>query len=169
MNYIPQKVRELFINLFERFSALDESQYKEEILKIASDEEVEDLKDLFQSTSDYYEEQRRINESGKTPSEYLFDLYIEEWKNQNPNATGEEEKAAIEDFNTLLSDEILKSADKLIEDGVLRKKLEILERKRKERSDEEEKVIDDFLLENNLYGLNQDEDTIEPAQTSDKD
>ena len=82
---------------------------------------------------------------------------MEEWKNQNPNATVGRRKSSHWRFQILLSDEILKSADKLIDDGVLRKKLEILERKIKERSDEEkEKVIDDFLLENNLYGLNQD-------------
>ena len=168
MNYIPQKVKDLFIKLFEKFTNMSESQYKEEILELASEkDEKQDLEELFQSTSDYYHEQYKLELSGKTPSEYLQDLYLEVWKEQNPNATDEDICKSLEDFNEILSDGIINSVEMLIKDGLENRELDLLERKYKNSSSgDAEHAIEEFLIDKNLFGANQDEECIAQQSSS---
>lgn len=83
MNYIPKKVRELFIKIFEQFSNTKDIGYKDVILGMAeTEDEKKDLEELFHSTTDYYNEYQKVSENGKEPSEYLFEFYMEEWKKE---------------------------------------------------------------------------------------
>ncbi|MBD5415467.1 MAG: hypothetical protein HDR46_04175 [Bacteroides sp.] len=120
MNLIPKavidKLREL-INLFtsDKFKS---TNYKDELLVLAeSDEEKIDLKELFQNTDDYYNEKKRINESGLTPSEYLKNLYLSSWKEEHPEASAEELRAAENEYEEILADAVIKELDALASDA----------------------------------------------------
>lgn len=106
------KLRE-FLNLFttQEFKG---SNYKESILNLAeSDEEKSDLEELFKNTSDFYSERLKIKESGLDPSDYLKNLYLKTWKEENPEASEEELKQAELEYEEVLSDAVIKELEAL--------------------------------------------------------
>lgn len=106
------KLRE-FLNLFttQEFKG---SNYKENILNLAeSDEEKSDLEELFKNTSDFYSERLKIKESGLDPSDYLKNLYLKTWKEENPEASEEELKQAELEYEEVLSDAVIKELEAL--------------------------------------------------------
>lgn len=132
MNIIPLAVRKLFAEIFQKLGFSNGSDYRQAFLDEAeSEEEREDLKELFQSTDDYYAERQKLIASGKQPGEYLKDAYMEAWAEQNPNAGDEERKHAEANFYQMLEDGALKELEGLQDDGTLRLRLEKKLRKSK--------------------------------------
>lgn len=154
MNYIPKKVRELFIKIFEQFSNTKDIGYKDVILGMAeTEDEKKDLEELFHSTTDYYNEYQKVAESGKEPSEYLFEFYMEEWKKENPNATVEEKNNAVKEFEEILEQGVLNATEALDKDGKLRR---LLEKKTRSCDDETDRegIVDQQLEELHSYEMN---------------
>ena len=151
MNYIPKKVRELFVKIFEQFSNTEDVGYKDVILGMAeTEDEKKDLEELFHSTTDYYQ---KVSESGKEPSEYLFEFYMEEWNKENPNATVEEKNKAIKEFEEILEQGVLNATEALDKDGKLRRLLEKKIRSCDNETDREG-IVDQQLEESHSYEMN---------------
>lgn len=120
MRSIPRKIKELlhkFMQLFtsEEFAGDD---YKTKLLQAAqNDEEREDLQELFQSTADFYAQRKAITESGMAPGEYLLDQYMSAWKEEHPDATADELKAAKKEYENIISQGIMQELDNLQNDS----------------------------------------------------
>lgn len=77
MDYVPQKVKDLFIEFFKKCSLFKGKDYKKEILNITVDEEERmDLEELFQATEDFYAEREALQASGLPPHAYLEREYL---------------------------------------------------------------------------------------------
>lgn len=106
------KLRE-FLNLFttQEFKG---PNYKERLLNLAeSEEEKSDLEELFKNTSDFYSERLKIKESGLDPSDYLKNLYLKTWEEENSDASEEELKQAELEYEEVLSDAVIKELEAL--------------------------------------------------------
>lgn len=111
------KLRE-FLNLFTT-QGFKGSDYRESILNLAeSDEEKADLEELFKNTSDFYSEKLKIKESGLNPSDYLKNLYLKTWKEENPEASEEELKQAELEYEEVLSDAVIKELEALDKESI---------------------------------------------------
>lgn len=160
MNYIPQRVIVLFRQLFNQISqsSTDNEDYKEKILQMAEDEEErKDLEELFKSTTAYYNEREKISNSSKGASEYLQDFYLEEWDKQHPNATEEEKGNAIKEYEDVLSDSIENIIESFANDGRVNHAVNRIENQNKDSKCQED-VIQQYLEENNVFGLEEKED-----------
>lgn len=95
------------------------NSYKEDILNLAENqEEIDDLNELFASTEAFYAERNLIADSGKTPYDYMMDLYMANWRAENPNATKEEEKHAVQEYDQILSDGLISELDAFQKDDI---------------------------------------------------
>lgn len=107
-------LKELLKKFIQLFSSSNYSgiNYKEQLLAEAkNDEERKDLEELFEATEDFYAEKEKIRQSNMTGSEYLQSLYIESWKESNPNASKEDIKNAVKEYETILSEGVIKELD----------------------------------------------------------
>ena len=87
MDYVPQKVKDLFIEFFKKCSLFKGKDYKKEILNITVDEEERmDLEELFQATEDFYAEREALQASGLPPHAYLEREYLKIWEQEHLGA-----------------------------------------------------------------------------------
>lgn len=125
MDIIPRRVRDLFKDYFIKFSSKEDADYKLMILSEAeNEEERRDLEELFQSTEDYYNTKEDIIRSGKNPAEFMFDYYMEQWDLENPNASEEERKQAIAEYEEIVANAAVIGLEQFEKDGKLSRTIE---------------------------------------------
>ena len=108
MDYVPQKVKDLFIEFFKKCSLFKGKDYKKEILNITVDEEERmDLEELFQATEDFYAEREALQASGLPPHAYLEREYLKIWEQEHLGASEEDRRKAVEEMNAILSESII--------------------------------------------------------------
>ena len=149
MDYVPQKVKDLFIEFFKKCSLFKGKDYKKEILNITVDEEERmDLEELFQATEDYLERE-----------------YLKIWEQEHLGASEEDRRKAVEEMNAILSESIIIEMDALIKDGQDDLALEHL-KARIDATDEEtrERIIDEHMTSIGAFEC-QSEDTLDEEDT----
>lgn len=125
MDIIPRRVRDLFKEYFIKFSSEEKVDYKLMILNEAEDEEErKDLEELFQSTEDYYKTKEEIVRSSKNPAEFMFDYYMRQWDSENPNASEEERKYAIAEYEEIVANAAVIGLEQFEKDGKLSRTIE---------------------------------------------
>lgn len=117
MSIIPDDIIKMVQNFFEKFSSYSSSNYKEDILKSVSADEKADLEELFQNTEDFYLERAKLLKSNQASYEYLKTEYLSTWEKENPDTTEEQREVAIEDFDRLISEGLLREVEELRKDG----------------------------------------------------
>lgn len=161
MKAIPKQVRGLFRELFVKFSSVKGEDYKQHILNEAkNDEERKDLEELFQATAEYHDTRNEIVDSNKSAAQYLLDFYMEKWNEEHPNASEEERKKAIDEYEEAIGNVAVQTLSLFEKDGLLRRKLE---RAVKDCKSEEEReaVIQALLSENEAFGTEKAEEGTE--------
>ena len=166
MDYVPQKVKDLFIEFFKKCSLFKGKDYKKEILNITVDEEERmDLEELFQATEDFYAEREALQASGLPPHAYLEREYLKIWEQEHLGASEEDRRKAVEEMNAILSESIIIEMDALIKDGQDDLALEHL-KTRIDATDEEtrERIIDEHMTSIGAFEC-QSEDTLDEEDT----
>jgi hypothetical protein len=116
MKITIESLKELLQKFMQLFSSANYSgiNYKEQLLAEAiDDEERQDLEELFESTDAFYAEKEEMRQSNMTGSEYLQSLYLKSWKESNPNASEDEIKNAIREYESILSEGVIKELDSI--------------------------------------------------------
>lgn len=117
---IPKTLKNLLHNFMQLFTSgeFGGEDYKSKLLDAAlDDEERQDLQDLFAATAEFYAERRAIAGSKLTPSDYLFNLYLSYWKEEHPDATDDEIKEAVKEYETIISGGVVKELEYLEDDS----------------------------------------------------
>ena len=105
---IPQKIIESIYQYMLRILSLHKEQVvdgndNDILLSLAeNDEEFEDIKELCEEIDLYYEERTRLKESGMNAYKYLEQSALEMYKEDNPNATGDECNKFVGDIRKTL-------------------------------------------------------------------
>lgn len=141
---IPEEIiinaKMLLQRLFKKHQEGDSKVDYEPWLSLAeNDEEREDIIDMCDETSFYYEERKRKKQLKLTAYKYLEQRALELYKEENPNASDEDCEQYLGEVRSGLDDVIAKSADAFL------KEVTLLDDGDEERTEQELSNMDEYM------------------------